>query len=77
MNDDALEHAVVPSFTTKPNGSGMGLTLSREIVAAHRGRMRIARREGGGMLVSFWLPAREQRGQVSSPTRARLSLTRS
>lgn len=77
MNDDALEHAAVPSFTTKPNGSGMGLTLSREIVAAHRGRMRIARREGGGISVSLWLPAREQRGQLGVASRVRLSLTHS
>jgi nitrogen fixation/metabolism regulation signal transduction histidine kinase len=76
MKDDALEHAMVPSFTTKPNGSGMGLTLCREIVDAHRGRLRIARREGGGITVSFWLPPREVAGSSASLSRARLSLSR-
>jgi nitrogen fixation/metabolism regulation signal transduction histidine kinase len=76
MNDEALEHAMVPSFTTKPNGSGMGLTLCREIVDAHRGRLRIARREGGGIAVSFWLPPREAAGTPGSMSRARLSLSR-
>jgi two-component system, NtrC family, nitrogen regulation sensor histidine kinase NtrY len=76
MNDEALEHAMVPSFTTKPDGSGMGLTLCREIVDAHRGRLRIARREGGGISVSFWLPPREAAGSVGSVSRARLSLSR-
>lgn len=76
MNDEALEHAMVPSFTTKPNGSGMGLTLCREIVNAHRGRLRIARRDGGGIAVSFWLPPRDAAGSSGSLSRARLSLSR-
>jgi nitrogen fixation/metabolism regulation signal transduction histidine kinase len=29
----------VPFFTTKPNGSGIGLTLSRQITEAHRGSL--------------------------------------
>lgn len=76
MNDEALEHAMVPSFTTKPHGSGMGLTLCREIVDAHRGRLRIGRRDGGGISVSFWLPPREAAGSAGSVSRARLSLSR-
>lgn len=76
MNDEALEHAMVPSFTTKPTGSGMGLTLCREIVDAHRGRLKIARREGGGITVSFWLPPREAASSAGSMSRARLSLSR-
>ena len=34
----------------------LGLTLCREIIEAHRGRIRLASREGGGALVSVWLP---------------------
>ncbi|HEY8924145.1 MAG TPA: ATP-binding protein, partial [Polyangia bacterium] len=56
MTDRVLENATVPSFTTKPSGSGMGLALCREIIDAHQGHLRIARREGGGTAVSFWLP---------------------
>lgn len=77
MTDDVLEHALVPSFTTKPHGSGMGLTLCREIVDAHRGRLRLARREGGGMAISFWLPPRDLPAGTNNPSRARISLTRS
>jgi two-component system, NtrC family, nitrogen regulation sensor histidine kinase NtrY len=77
MNDEALENAVVPSFTTKPTGSGMGLTLCREIVDAHQGRLRIARRAGGGIAVSFWLPPRDVPSGNSGVSRSRLSLTRS
>lgn len=77
MSDEVLENALVPSFTTKATGSGMGLTLCREIIDAHRGRLRIARREGGGVAVSCWLPPRDAPVNQTSLSHSRLSLTRS
>jgi signal transduction histidine kinase len=74
MSDEVLTKALVPSFTTKDQGSGMGLPLCREIVEAHEGRLRIGRRPGPetGTVVSFWLPSRV----VEPPmNRARLTLT--
>jgi two-component system, NtrC family, nitrogen regulation sensor histidine kinase NtrY len=76
MTDEVLENAMVPSFTTKPSGSGMGLALCREIIDAHQGHLRIARREGGGTAVSFWLPSREPAAATVGASRARLSLSR-
>lgn len=78
MSEEALQSALLPFYTTKPKGSGLGLTLCREIVELHRGRLRLARREGGGMEISFWLPEHER---ALSPTslvasKARLTLTR-
>jgi signal transduction histidine kinase len=52
----ALEHALVPFYSTKASGTGLGLTLCREIVEAHGGRLRIANRDGGGAVVTLWLP---------------------
>jgi len=52
----ALEHALVPFYSTKETGTGLGLTLCREIVEAHGGRLRIANRDGGGAVVTLWLP---------------------
>ncbi|MBA2242979.1 MAG: PAS domain-containing sensor histidine kinase [Chthoniobacterales bacterium] len=37
----------VPFFTTKPGGSGIGLTLSRQIAEAHGGSLNLANRKGG------------------------------
>jgi nitrogen fixation/metabolism regulation signal transduction histidine kinase len=52
----ALENALLPFYSTKETGSGLGLTLCREIVEAHGGRLRIANRAGGGAIVTLWLP---------------------
>jgi two-component system nitrogen regulation sensor histidine kinase NtrY len=52
----ALEHALVPFYSTKETGTGLGLTLCREIVEAHGGRLRIANHADGGAVVTLWLP---------------------
>jgi signal transduction histidine kinase len=52
----ALENALVPFYSTKESGTGLGLTLCREIVEAHGGRLRIANRNGSGAMVTLWLP---------------------
>jgi two-component system nitrogen regulation sensor histidine kinase NtrY len=72
MSDEVMSKALVPSFTTKDKGSGMGLSLCREIVEAHEGRLRIGRRPDKGTVVSFWLPSRTPEPAMS---RARLTLT--
>ena len=36
----------VPFFTTKPGGSGIGLTLSRQIAEAHGGSLTLMERRG-------------------------------
>jgi two-component system, NtrC family, nitrogen regulation sensor histidine kinase NtrY len=74
MSDEVISKALIPSFTTKDQGSGMGLPLCREIVQAHEGRLRVGRRPGPdtGTVVSFWLPSRTPEPPIN---RARLTLT--
>ncbi len=50
------DNLVVPFYTTKPNGSGIGLVLSRQIVEGHGGRLTIRNRKdrtGCEVLVRF------------------------
>jgi nitrogen fixation/metabolism regulation signal transduction histidine kinase len=57
LSDEELKKALLPFYTSKATGSGLGLPLCREIVEAHGGRLRIERRAGGGTAVVCWLPA--------------------
>jgi nitrogen fixation/metabolism regulation signal transduction histidine kinase len=56
MDDATMRRALLPFYSTKPGGTGIGLALSNEIVEAHGGRLNIAAREGGGAVVTCWLP---------------------
>ena len=56
MSDETITRALLPFWSTKPGGSGLGLPLCNEIVDAHGGHLRIAHRDGGGTVVSCWLP---------------------
>jgi two-component system nitrogen regulation sensor histidine kinase NtrY len=56
LTDDVLRDALLPFYSTKPTGTGLGLTLCREIVEAHGGRLSLANRPGGGAIVTIWLP---------------------
>lgn len=73
MSEEVLENALLPFYSTKAQGSGLGLAVSREIIEAHGGRMRIRNREGGGAEISFRIPGDTPQG-VSQ--KAKLSLTR-
>ena len=58
MDEETLRRALVPFYTSKPQGTGLGLPLSSEIVEAHGGRLHLENRAGGGLAVTCRLPPR-------------------
>lgn len=56
MNAQELQNALIPFYSTKQGGSGLGLALSREIVEAHHGQISLQNRTGGGLMVRVGLP---------------------
>jgi len=56
LSESTLRDALLPFYSTKATGTGLGLTLCREIIEAHGGRLSIANRPGGGALVTVWIP---------------------
>jgi two-component system, LuxR family, sensor kinase FixL len=53
---DALEKVFEPFYTTKADGVGIGLALSRSIADAHGGRLWATRADGGGATLHLTLP---------------------
>jgi nitrogen fixation/metabolism regulation signal transduction histidine kinase len=57
MPPEVLRSALLPFFSTKKTGTGLGLALCHEIIEAHGGRLSLHPREEGGLAVKCWLPS--------------------
>jgi len=56
MSENNLKNALLPFYSTKTEGTGLGLPLCREIIEAHGGRLMISNRNSGGLNVTLQLP---------------------
>ena len=76
LSREALESALLPLYTTKEKGWGIGLTICREIVDAHGGSLCLANRDGGGAVVTVVLPGEKPLDTMVLRSRTRLTLSR-
>ena len=53
LSDDQFGRMQQPFYTTKPEGLGLGLSICREILAAHTSELRAERKDKGGLRLSF------------------------
>jgi signal transduction histidine kinase len=60
LSAEAFERLFHPFFTTKPQGMGLGLSISQSIVAAHQGRLWATPNTGPGVTFHFTLPVAVQ-----------------
>ncbi|WP_051263212.1 two-component system sensor histidine kinase NtrB [Tuberibacillus calidus] len=56
MDEAVLRQIGKPFFTTKENGTGVGLPLSQKIISEHGGKMTIQSEKGKGTTICFHLP---------------------
>jgi two-component system nitrogen regulation sensor histidine kinase NtrY len=74
MSAEVQQQALLPFFSTKEGGNGLGLPLCKEIVEGHGGTFGFAAREGGGLSVTLALPGHASPASIAHA--GRLTLTR-
>ncbi|MDR3669495.1 MAG: two-component system sensor histidine kinase AtoS [Holophaga sp.] len=60
------EHIFDPFFSTKPNGTGLGMAIARRIIEDHHGRIEVASTEGEGSSITLILPCLAEEGTHES-----------
>ena len=60
FDEDQRQKILTPFYTTKTNGMGMGLSISRSLVEAHEGTLYFNSKFGKGTTFYFTLPIRRK-----------------
>jgi two-component system, LuxR family, sensor kinase FixL len=68
LDPASLDHVFDTLYTTKPNGTGMGLAICRAIVEVHGGRISAAANEPQGASFRFTLPLADESSPGPAPS---------
>jgi len=64
LNEDQQQKILTPFYTTKANGMGMGLSISRSLIEAHEGTLHFNSESGKGTTFYFTLPIRKKSDEI-------------
>jgi len=64
MNPEQMQLALLPFYSTKRSGTGLGLPLCREIIEAHGGTLNLFNRQDGGMAATCKIPLGSSAGSA-------------
>lgn len=59
LSDDVSKKIFTPFFTTRAEGTGLGLPVVQHVAILHEGSINATNAEGGGALFALWLPDTE------------------
>jgi signal transduction histidine kinase len=63
MDPDTIGKIFDPFYTTKADGTGMGLSISRSILESHEGCLWATANDGPGVAFHFTLPIHNEGGR--------------
>jgi signal transduction histidine kinase len=60
VDPEILPHIFEPFITNKENGTGLGLTITADIIRRHHGEIRAENNPAGGATFNIWLPKKRK-----------------
>lgn len=60
IDPEILPNIFEPFITSKSTGTGLGLTITHDIIHQHHGRIEAENHVGGGAIFNVWLPIHEE-----------------
>jgi len=64
---EAAKKLFTPFFSTRPGGTGLGLSVAQHIVVQHGGVIRAGDNSGGGARFVIWLPNNKEGNETEDP----------
>ena len=56
MSPEVMEKIFVPFFTTRSDGTGLGLAVVQHVAFLHNGQVNVSSTEGHGTRIAIWIP---------------------